>query len=884
MTWSCFYCTFDNDDESTTQCSLCGMPGNRTSQKAETAGLDGKGRTTNTAVDLTEAETTVPSSKTKGLDGNQKSPQQQPNGSSSSSSTIDLTSTNTNAITSSRKRKKPSSSGSDGGDNNNDYSNGNGGKLKSSRNRTDFPNINTSLGRRKPPKPPKLNQRQSTISFSSVSDSSSVSPFSHGHVFAHKVRPKEATSKNNYELDMQRVLEKVFGLEGLRPNLQPDAIQCAMQRTSQMVVMATGGGKSLCYQLPACLLGGVTIVISPLLALMKDQTEALQQKGIPAAGINSSQTEKENKAILERLVPALYPKSLGSSSSNSKKNTVENNNNNNAVVASTQPAVLLYVTPESIQTERMRAVLKTLHKENRLGLFAVDEAHCLSTWGHDFRSSYRKLNYLRTTYPETPCIALTATATPKVIHDITNELRLHKCPLHIGSFDRPNIFYKVKYKDALENPLEELVKSIKSRHKESNTGGKTGDENHKNDAAKSDCSGIVYVHKRDDTFMIARAISKAGITASAYHAGLKKADRIAVQDGWSSGKIQVAVATVAFGMGIDRHCVRYVYHWNLPKTIEGFYQEAGRAGRDGLPSLSTVFYSPEDVIKYKYLVRMQGSKRKGGEAEERKAEKNIEQKLEQLEEMQEYCTQMKCRRNILIKHFGGKPVNCSKTCDVCRNPKKVERSMHASTAIKDVRKQQKGFAGRGKKSGGKDKQPWNGQWGRPHGDFGDEDAIANDWGDNCLMAGDLRITGPLGTESEDYAPSFSSDRLPRKGFAKASDILSKYEAMEGRYGANSRDDPPRSKSTSINIPEHLKASLRAASDFTTANNVLSKKKVTKPLMSSDHASNAKQIEERLAKLKAQREERLKSFQAKTRSKPPPPPPAPLSFGSRKKRK
>ena len=386
MTWSCFYCTFDNDDDSTTQCSLCGMPGNRTSQKSGTIGLDGKRSSTNTAVDLTETEAKAPTLKTKGLDGNHKSPQQQPNASFPSVSTTDLTSTNTNVIASSRKRKTPSSSGSDGGDNSNDNSNDNGSKIKSSRNRTDFPNINTSLGRRKPPKPPKLNQRQSTISFSSVSDSSNVSPFSHGHVFAHTVRPKEATAKNNYESDMERVLEKVFGLEGLRPNLQPDAIQCAMQRTSQMVVMATGGGKSLCYQLPACLLGGVTIVISPLLALMKDQTEALQQKGIPAAGINSSQTEKENKAILERLVPALYPRSLGSSiSSSSKKNTAENNNNNNnnnnnAIVASTQPAVLLYVTPESIQTERMRAVLKTLHKENRLALFAVDEAHCLSTW------------------------------------------------------------------------------------------------------------------------------------------------------------------------------------------------------------------------------------------------------------------------------------------------------------------------------------------------------------------------------------------------------------------------------------------------------------------------------------------------------------------------
>jgi RecQ family ATP-dependent DNA helicase len=508
--------------------------------------------------------------------------------------------------------------------------------------------------------------------------------------------------------------------------------------------------------------------------------------------------------------------------------------------------------------------------------------------GHDFRSSYRKLNYLRTAFPKTPCMALTATATPKVIKDITNELSLQNCPLHIGSFDRPNIFYKVKYKDSLDNPLEELVKYVKGRHPSG--GKKTSSESNKNsNTATEECSGIVYVHKREDTFMIARAISKAGISASPYHAGLKKADRAAVQEGWSSGKILVAVATVAFGMGIDRHCVRYVVHWSLPKTIEGFYQEAGRAGRDGQPSHSLLFYSPEDVGKYKYLIRMQGSKssQHKGTAEERRAEKNTERKLEQLEEMQYYCTQMKCRRNTLIKHFGGKPVDCQKTCDHCRNPKKVERSLHASTAIKDVRRQQQSFGkqqGGGGRKGGKEKQPWNGQWDKPHGDT-DE----NDWEDHCIMAGDLRVTGPLGADPEDYTTSASRSSNSCTGrtgdFAKASDILSKYESMEGRYGGSNNygdDDLPRKQTRSINIPEHLKASLKAASDFTTANNILPSKKRTtaKPLTSTDHANKAKEIAERLNKIKAEREKRLKALQAKTSKKPPPPPPAPLSFSRR----
>jgi RecQ family ATP-dependent DNA helicase len=181
-------------------------------------------------------------------------------------------------------------------------------------------------------------------------------------------------------------------------------------------------------------------------------------------------------------------------------------------------------------------------------------------WGHDFRGSYRRLNYLRSTYPSVPCMALTATATPQVIKDISSELSLQGCPLHIGSFDRPNIFYKVRYKDALDKPLDDLVKYVTSRHQ----------QKAKNPGEL--ISGIVYVHKRDETTMIANAISKAGVTARAYHAGLKKDERAAVQEGWSNNQIQVAVATVAFGMGIDLAHVRYVIHWCLPKSIEGFYQ------------------------------------------------------------------------------------------------------------------------------------------------------------------------------------------------------------------------------------------------------------------------------------------------------------------------
>ena len=912
MTWTCCYCTYEQEDGAGSSCELCGMPGKREKLKSST-----------TTATTTSSNCSSTSSSTSIDDGSivksRRKKEQSVIDLTTTTTTSTTTSSNSNsnsnsAATSSRKRKIPPTTSSDNGvvTNRNSYNsinNNNNNKTKKPDNKVDnriksngvdkngidiWDDIDTASDgtQLRQQRQQQQQQRQSTLSFSSTNSKSTATTTTtnndnlpqHGHTFAHKVVSssvfsRASNSNNKYnEEEVQQVLERVFKLQYLR-NLQPKSIKCTMEGKSQMIVMATGGGKSLCYQLPACLLGGVTIVISPLLALMKDQTEALNMKGIPAKCINSSQTEKQNKEILERLVPSLYPKSGSSKKKKGAANSIQE-----------QPTVLLYITPESIQTERMRAVLKTLYKESRLAMFAVDEAHCLSSWGHDFRSSYRKLNYLRTTFPKTIMMALTATATPKVIQDITNELSLQNCPLHVGSFDRPNIYYKVKYKDALDDPLGDLVKYVVDRHT-AHAAAAAAAANNKNGGEKNqaaeECSGIVYVHKREETSMIARAISKEGISAKAYHGGLKKGERTAVQDGWSNGSIQVAVATVAFGMGIDRHCVRYVVHWCLPKSIEGFYQEAGRAGRDGLASHSLLYYSPDDVGKFKYLIRMQSGSSKNSNINV--AEKNMERKLEQLEEMQEYCTQMKCRRNTLIGHFGGSKVDCKSTCDVCANPKKVERIMQASTAIKDVRRQQQSFGGGGGGAKrGKKAEPWNGQWNKAHGD--DEDAIANDWGDNCLMAGDLRVTGPLGDDPEDHYPS---DMKGKSGFRRASDILSKYESMEGKANRYGNDDgglfgveqpsqASRAKN-SINIPEHLKASLKAASDFTTANNVhQTKKKVTKTLSSADHAMNAKEIQEKLAKIKAEREKRLKSLQGKIMKKPPPPPPPPLSFGRRKR--
>jgi RecQ family ATP-dependent DNA helicase len=337
----------------------------------------------------------------------------------------------------------------------------------------------------------------------------------------------------------QKKMKDVFKVQELR-FLQPAAVECALRRQSQMIVMATGGGKSLCYQLPAVVLGGVTIVISPLIALMADQTQSLLDKGIAAAVISSSNGERCNLDVMERL--------LGRSLRAKQKQPDPENQ---------KPVTLLYCTPEQIQTDRFRNILTELYQKHRLALFAIDEAHCLSSWGHDFRPAYRKLGWLRDNFPDVPCMACTATATPKVIEDIRSTLRLKDCPCHVGSFDRGNIHYKIRYKDALDqtNPrgakgdLLDFLQREHQRAKETSTS----------------YSGIIYVHKRNDTTDLAKEITNTtGIVAAAYHGGLKVSERDRVQQSWTAGKIQIAIATVAFGMGIDLAHVRYVVRSGNP--------------------------------------------------------------------------------------------------------------------------------------------------------------------------------------------------------------------------------------------------------------------------------------------------------------------------------
>ena len=324
-----------------------------------------------------------------------------------------------------------------------------------------------------------------------------------------------------------RVMKETFGISSLR-NLQPQAVDGALRGQSQIIVMATGGGKSLCYQLPAAVLPGVTVVVSPLIALMQDQVQALNAKGIPAALYFSANGQRENTEVLQRLV------GKSGSKKGDKKKRAGSTGGNDAGLPAPKPLKLIYCTPELIETDKFRAVLTDLYKRRELALFAVDEAHCLSSWGHDFRPAFLKLTWVRQSFRDVPITACTATATPRVIADIRSILDLPDkiVPCHMGSFNRQNITYEVRYKDNIDstNPrgaMGDLTSLIKNEHETAKATGVPA-------------SGIVYVHKRADASMLAQRICReSGVSARPYHAGLKDKERKSIQTQWTSGAVQV---------------------------------------------------------------------------------------------------------------------------------------------------------------------------------------------------------------------------------------------------------------------------------------------------------------------------------------------------------
>jgi ATP-dependent DNA helicase RecQ len=396
---------------------------------------------------------------------------------------------------------------------------------------------------------------------------------------------------------MLDLLKTRFGYDRFRP-MQAEIIDAVLAKKDALVLMPTGGGKSLCYQLPAVKLNGLTLVVSPLIALMKDQVDALKANGIAAEHINSTMSPPE-------IAEAMAQAALGQID-------------------------ILYVAPERLAGSRFMNGLKALD----LNLIAIDEAHCISEWGHDFRPDYRNLKILRHRFPGVPVIALTATATAKVRQDIMAQLELEGAETYISSFDRPNLTYMVRPKRGAFNTLCELLRKRRGE------------------------STIVYCFSRKGTEDLAAGLRAAGFNARPYHAGLDNELRRAVQEKFIQDDVDVITATIAFGMGIDKPDVRLVVHYDLPKTVEGYYQETGRAGRDGLPAECVLFYSYGDKIKHDFFINQIADENEKSKAQAK------------LAEMIDFCEAQTCRRVSLLSHFGeDRPEPDCGGCDVCLEPR-----------------------------------------------------------------------------------------------------------------------------------------------------------------------------------------------------------------------
>lgn len=402
---------------------------------------------------------------------------------------------------------------------------------------------------------------------------------------------------------IEDALKHFFGYDTFRPG-QKKIIEAALQNKDLLTIMPTGGGKSLCFQLPALLRQGVTIVVSPLIALMQDQVDALQDNGVRATYLNSTLAYEERRS---RQIAIL-------------KNQIK----------------LLYVAPERLLNERFGLFLDRVRRDVGISAIVVDEAHCVSEWGHDFRPEYSKLRLIRQRYPQIPLQALTATATQRVRQDIIQQLQLRSPEVHVASFDRSNIYYEVKPKD--KNIYPKLLRAIRS---ESGT-------------------GIVYCLSRNRVEEVARRLQHDGIDALPYHAGLSDEERSRNQTSFLRDDIRVIVATVAFGMGIDKPDVRFVLHYDLPRSLESFYQESGRAGRDGEPSKSILFFSLGDRKKIEFLI-----KKKPDRDEQKIA-------LQQLRQVIDYAQGHDCRRKIILRYFGERYRGKCDRCDNCLNPKPLE--------------------------------------------------------------------------------------------------------------------------------------------------------------------------------------------------------------------
>ena len=409
-------------------------------------------------------------------------------------------------------------------------------------------------------------------------------------------------------MDAQTVLKTYFGYDSFRNN-QKEIIDSALQGHDTLVLMPTGGGKSLCYQVPAILLPGTCIVVSPLISLMQDQVEALKANGIQAEALNSSHELSIDTSIRRRVI-------FGD-------------------------VKLLYMSPERLMSE-IPFLLSQMH----ISMIAIDEAHCISQWGHDFRPEYSQLGDIREKFPNVPIMALTATADKITRSDIVRQMRLKNPREFVSSFDRPNLSLTVKKGYTPKEKTKFIINFIKARPMD---------------------AGIVYCLSRAGTEKLAKELNDNGIHAAAYHAGMSAEDRAATQTMFKQDDLLVVCATIAFGMGIDKSNVRWVIHFNMPKSMESYYQEIGRAGRDGAPAETILFYSMNDIILLEKFVKESGQR---------------EINSEKLRRMQEYAESSVCRRRILLNYFNETSDHDCHNCDVCKDPpKRFDGSRYVQMAL-----------------------------------------------------------------------------------------------------------------------------------------------------------------------------------------------------------